>query len=258
MNVMIRDITGGGNQEELIDELARMRKDLCFLLENLDHLNVKRLYTEYCDIRSKDGETIIDGPTLHMYDKQATPVLRLQMGYDPDTALDFVFAMFNKSGVKTVGIDSNGDATFTGTITGGTIQTAVADNDRIVITGNSLRTYNSSNNFNGPVWGVGYGGAYGDLSFYDDGTETFRIENSIGIGWTLRPMNGGALYVGYGGSNTYASGNWSFATAGSVSGLVTDTAPNHNHGITPGTMLAIEGGGSVEWVASGSHYHDVE
>jgi len=227
MNVMLSDITGGGSQDDLIDEIARLRKDLSFLFENLDHLNVKRLYTEYCDIRSKAGETIIDGPTLLMYDKQATPKLRLEMGYKPGSS-DFVFNMYNKSGVQTVGIDSNGDATFTGTITGGLIRTAISGT-RIEISSNTLKTYNSGGNLNGPVWGVGYGGAYGDLSFYDNGLETFRIENSIGFGFTLRPMNGGALYVGYGSANTYASGAWSFSTADSISGLKTSTDSGHYH-----------------------------
>lgn len=235
-NVTLSDITGGGNQGELVNELARLRKDLSFLLENLDHLNVKRLYTEYCDIRSTAGETIIDGPTLLMYDKQATPVLRLRQGYDAVTGA-FVYELYDASGVKTVGIDSGGAATFSGTITGGTIQTAVADNNRIVITGNSLLTYNSSNNLNGPVWGVGYGAFYGDLSFYDNGVETFRIENSIGQGFGLRPMNGKALYIGYGGANTYPSGTWNFASA-TITNLVTATgttgeggADSHTHSI---------------------------
>lgn len=33
---------------------------------------------------------------------------------------------------------------------------------------------------------------------------------------------------------------------------------NHNHGIPNGTLLAVEGGGSVEWVPSGGHDHSID
>lgn len=243
----------GGSQDDLAEQVALMRKDLEDILENLDHLNVKRLYTEYCDIRSAAGETVIDGPTLLMYDKQATPRLRLEMGYKPGSS-DFVFNMYNKAGVKTIGIDSNGDGTFTGTITGGTIQTAVALNSRIVITGNTLKTYYSNGvteSLMGPAWGIGASEHYGDLSFYDTGVETFRIENAlVGGGWTLRPMNGGGLVVGYGGANTYASGAWSFSTADSITGLATSAASGHTHTV-------IVAGTVYETSSAGGHSHTV-
>lgn len=76
------------------------------------------------------------------------------------------------------------------TITGGVIQTSETG-QRIVLTGNSLKTYNASSALNGPAWGSA-GSTFGDLAFYDDGTETFRIENALtGGGWTLKGMNGG-------------------------------------------------------------------
>lgn len=194
---------------------------------NFDSKNVKRLDTNETVIKSADGETIIRGPVLEMYDKQATPVLRLKQGYDSVTG-KFVYELYDAAGVKTVGIDSNGAATFTGTITGGTIQTNTALHSRIVITGDTLKTYYSNgvtDYLNGVAWGIGALKNYGDLNFYDTGVETLRIENALaGGGWNLRPMNGGTLVVGYGGENTYASGVWDFSTADSVSGLVTDSA----------------------------------
>jgi len=85
------------------------------LLGNLDHMNVRRLYTNYCDIKSADGETVIDGPLLMMYDKQATPVLRLMLGYDSATS-KFVFNMYDAAGSLTLTLNSSGEAVFAGNI----------------------------------------------------------------------------------------------------------------------------------------------
>jgi hypothetical protein len=106
------------------DTLAKIKKTLTWLLANLDHENVRRLYTEYCQISSAEGETQISGPLLLMYDKQGTPVLRVKMGYDKDTN-DFVHQLMNASGNITYSVDSNGDliverGTFKGKITIGT------------------------------------------------------------------------------------------------------------------------------------------
>jgi hypothetical protein len=225
--------------ESTVEELM---KRLAWFTARLDSKNVKRLDTNETVIKSADGTTEIVGPVLVQKDDAGTT--RLRQGYDAVTG-DFVYELFNATAVKTVGIDSNGNATYTGTITGstvtgGTIQTA-ATGSRIVITGNTLKTYREILGVDylmGPAWGTSLGGDYGDLSFYDQDVETFRIENSIGTGWTLRPMNGGATYVGYGGANTYASGDWSFVTANSVAGLVTNTALSgiyaHSHTVQIG------------------------
>ena len=98
------DIREGMNIE---DTVAKLKKTLTYLLESLDHFNVKRLYTEYCKIQSENGETEIAGPLILMHDRQGTPVLRLKMGYDADTS-DFVFELYDPSGNKTVYLDSNG------------------------------------------------------------------------------------------------------------------------------------------------------
>ncbi|HAY22601.1 MAG TPA: hypothetical protein DCY27_10645 [Desulfobacterales bacterium] len=301
----IPGISATEDSREIADQLAKMQKYLQWLLSSLDSLNVKEITTNFTRVHSRYGETIIDGPRLLMYDRQATPQLRLKQGYDDITGdflfrlynmigenvltlssageivlsgkplfrmydnqstpvkrlvmgydevtSDFLFELYNKSGVKTVGIDSNGDATFTGTITGGIIQTAVTG-DRIVITGNSLKTYRNisgTDYLNGPAWGTGVGVLYGDLSFYDQGIETFRIENALlGTGWTLRPMNGGTLYIGYGGASTYASGSWNFNYA-SIMGLSTSLDGYHQHTVTIGTSTYYTS-------SAGDHSHTIK
>lgn len=101
------------------DGFNKMRKDLNFLFKNLDHSNVKRLYTEYCDIQSENGETIISGPLMTMLGTGSTTV-RMKLGYDEVTD-DFIFNLFNTAGVTTISLDANGDALFTGTITAGAV-----------------------------------------------------------------------------------------------------------------------------------------
>jgi hypothetical protein len=99
------------------DGFMRLQKDIDALINNrnLDHTHVGRLYTEYCDIRSAAGETVIDGPMLKMYDKQVTPVKRLQMGYNSIDS-DFNFTMYNKNGNATIYLNSSGEAVFAGNI----------------------------------------------------------------------------------------------------------------------------------------------
>jgi hypothetical protein len=118
-NVTVREM-----EKALASVITSMNNWGNTFLHFLNHLNVTELYTEYCDIKSEDGETQIDGPLILMYDKQGTPVLRLKEGYDP-VSDDFVFQLYNAAGNLTVNIDSNGDlsverGTFKGSITIGT------------------------------------------------------------------------------------------------------------------------------------------
>lgn len=56
-----------------------------------------------------------------------------------------------------------------------------------------------------------------------------------------------------------SGGNVWFSDPGFTSGFdVTDTLPDHNHGIPPGTPLAVAGGGSIIWKASGGHSHIIQ
>jgi hypothetical protein len=103
-----------------------------FLLKHLDSSNVKNVVTESTSIRSRHGETTIQGPLLIMKDKQGTPVVRLKMGYDKDST-DFVHQLMNAAGDVTISLDSNGDlvverGTFKGSITIGTVNNVIKAN----------------------------------------------------------------------------------------------------------------------------------
>lgn len=95
------------------DTLAKMKKTLSWLLANLDHWNVKRLYTEYCQVSSENGETQILGPLLIMKDQAGTT--RLVMGYDKEND-KFVFNMYDASGNLTITENDSGEAIFSGNI----------------------------------------------------------------------------------------------------------------------------------------------
>jgi hypothetical protein len=102
------------------DSVIRLQKDLNHLLTNLDSQNVKKLYTEYCDISSKKGETIIDGPLIDMHGfntltSMASTILRLRMGYDASTS-NFVFKLYNDAGIETISLDAAGNAIFSGSV----------------------------------------------------------------------------------------------------------------------------------------------
>ena len=103
------------------DGLIRLQKDLNHILNNLNDQNIKSLKTEYVDISSKGGETIIDGSLIEMYDwdiatSQATTTLRLRMGYNK-TSSNFEFSLWNSvSTSPTISLDSLGNAVFSGSV----------------------------------------------------------------------------------------------------------------------------------------------
>ncbi len=102
------------NFEQCKDEFIKLKRSLQYFAQNLNHHNVKQLYTEYCDIQSEGGETVIDGPLILMYSATDSTTLRLEMGYDSS---EFVFRLYNNGGTPTVYIDSSGNAVFLGHIT---------------------------------------------------------------------------------------------------------------------------------------------
>lgn len=103
-------------------------------------------------------------------------------------------------------IDAEGNANFTGIITGGLIRTA-ATGKRIEIGDNQIRHYNDSGFLQGMSTN-NQNANFGDIEVYDGGGLIFRIfvESSSGV-W-MRQENGKSLYIGAYGGNTYCYGNW--------------------------------------------------
>ena len=126
------------DEENKDSVLIRMQKDLNFYLNNLNHTNVSQLYTDYCNIQSEDGTTILDGSLLKMY-KSGSSTLRLKMGYNNSTS-NFEFVLYDKNGSATIYLDSNGKAVFNGilatTISASSITTGTLSG--LSISGNTI------------------------------------------------------------------------------------------------------------------------
>ena len=157
--------------EDTLDELISR---LSWITSRLDSKNVKRIDTNETVIKSADGTTYINGPVLEQSDSSGT--LRLKQGYSSaDSA--FIFTLYNEAGTQTVGIDSNGDAVFTGaisasSITGGTISGTTITSG--TFTGGTF----TGGTFNGGIYKdenghggfdiVGHSTNYTDYKFYSD------------------------------------------------------------------------------------------
>jgi len=193
--------------EDLLTRLTRLSRSLEYIMNHLDHANVRQLFTEYVNIQSKDGETEIDGPTLVMKAANSTTI-RLKMGWVPASS-NFAFELYNNSGVKTISINSSGDAVFTGTVTGstiigGTIKTAETG-QRIEMTDNNFFMYNSSNQLEGLVFGSTFG-VWGDVFIYDDGIKKAEFYQDIDS-VTFRPATTDmTVGIGKAGAYTWING----------------------------------------------------
>lgn len=103
-------------------------------------------------------------------------------------------------------LDAEGNANFTGIITGGMIRTA-ASGKRIEISENQIRHYSDLELLQGMSTN-NQTTNFGDVEFYDGGTLVFRIYNNLGNGVALTPENGKALLIGGYNKDVYAWGNW--------------------------------------------------
>lgn len=159
---------------------------------------------------SDTGQLQMSGkPLFSMHDQNGT--LRLQQGYDSIAGI-FIFSLFNALGIKTVGIDSNGNATFTGTITGGLIRTAAEGNGRIELTGSGLTSYNESDQKEGIAIETGDWG-FSRLLMCAAGLIMGGFEyNSLGE-FTLFTDNGVNMNISPDGPNNKFNGSWNFAGA---------------------------------------------
>ncbi|MDD2212173.1 MAG: hypothetical protein PHW39_02910 [Syntrophomonadaceae bacterium] len=234
-NFRLPDINNITTLDEVIEVLAIMRKEINYVLYNADDVNVTDLKTEYCSIHSAAGETIIDGPTLRMYDKQATPIQRIILGYDPATS-GFVFDMYNAAGKQTLNLDAAGDYVFCG----GTIRTDIVGADRIELSGGKFRGITAEGNITGLNFDIGAypGTGIADVSFYHNNAELLILYDDI-LNYVIKPGSGTSwMVIGASGKTTYFHG--------SVSGLRTESdrtgeggSDGHTHSI-PHLTVEVE------------------
>ena len=90
--------------EATSEYLAKISKELAYLLNNLDSLNVTSLDTTLTTITGGEGTTVMNGSTITM--KDAAGVTRLVLGLD--TSDVFHFEMYDITGALSMALNSNG------------------------------------------------------------------------------------------------------------------------------------------------------
>ena len=197
------NLTPQQNMEALIPRLNH-------LLAFLDSKNVKRIDTNETVIRSADGETRINGPLIQMYDKQGTPILRLQAGYDAAT-LDFVFQLLNSAGDITVSMDSSTGniiverGTFKGSITIGTGNNVFKADSNGIYLGNAL--------FASAPFRVTMTGAATASNLTIEGGTITGVTISIGTGNNVFKVDSNGVWLGHA---DYASAPFKVSMAGAA------------------------------------------
>jgi hypothetical protein len=247
---------------ELYNTIVAMNDRLSWIMAKLDSQNVKSVDTNETVVSSADGTTEIVGPVLVQKDNAG--VTRLQQGYDAATG-NFTYALYNALGVQTIGVDSNGNATFSGsitastitggTITGGTIRTAAVDNARIELSGAGLASYGADNNLTGVSIESGTYG-FTSLRYYDESSNRIGGLAYDGLGlFQLYASAGGQFWKTPSTAGLVAWGDWAFAgqvdlSVASVLGLSTDSAGSHTH-------VVIVDGTPYTTTSAGGHSHSV-
>lgn len=101
----------------IYDYLIKISRELNDMLYHLDSDNIRQILTDRVEVRSEDGTTEIKGNMIRQTDNYQT---RLLLGYDINTG-KFRFAVYDADGNLAIYMDDNGDAVFTGNVTGSTI-----------------------------------------------------------------------------------------------------------------------------------------
>lgn len=140
---------------EVVDYVHKLQKELNYLLQNIDDLNINRLTAKSIKAGTLDANLV---------------TIRSDLAGSSYLQIDGLGIRANNGSINTFEIDSTGQAYFRGNvtsdavITGATIRTAISG-ARTVLDTSGLAAYDSSG-----VRRIGFGGAaynYYDLKFYD-------------------------------------------------------------------------------------------
>lgn len=203
--------------QNLMDAYEMLRKQLEFLIQNIDSDNVTEINTNITRVKSNQGTTEIKGPLLLMFDLGKH--LRRKEGLDTSTGL-FTDEWYDEAGNRTAYIDSAGklvvvDGYFTGsitgsTITGGTVRTAAPGNDRIELKADGMISYNEMNQKEGVAIEAGLYG-FSKLAIYVAGVLKGGISAGTANALFLESASGNNLHIASGNSGSsddYISGFW--------------------------------------------------
>lgn len=137
------------------------------------------LYTNLITIMSESGELKIEDNLIQMFDSNGT--LRFNAGYS-ESLNKYVFELYNTDGRRTAYMDDNGNLTICGIF-----KTGEDGENRVVIDGNGLTSYNSNNKKDGLSITTDFPGA--SLILYSDGDKAFEVRNEGIDSITFRANN---------------------------------------------------------------------
>lgn len=189
------DLSAKPSEQEIVNYIQRLKKELNYILTALDVENIPRL----------DGKVLIDGTI--------TKLKILAGTLTGDRLANATITSGKLSIIKLSDVSAN-----LGTITAGTMS-------GLTITGSS---------FAGTISG----------SIITASTFTGTITGSEITDSTFVGIVAGSAIT-----DPTFTGATDF-TGATISGLSV-TLSNHNHGISPGTTLMVDGGGTVGWASSG-------
>lgn len=262
---MAGQVSGDESLEELMDLVAKLQKDVNWLMDgNLSSKNVREIGDYQVGstyLRSRDGDV-----GLSSANDAADPVRLWAGSANKDTAPWRVY----KSG-KSV-------------MTGALIQSKASGYPLVVMDPNDalFGAYMSSSRY---IKMFALEGLYGTpaLQFRDEGVPTYAVMYIDTINHDFNILSPGNIYIGAGLSDLTLSGNrvrfdsWSsvFSNASSqtlqqaldakasvvqlagkaTAGISTGSSGGHNHGIPDGAQLMLVGGGSVTFFSAPQHSH---
>ena len=167
------------------------------------------LYTNLCAVMSQNGKLEIRDSLITMCDNSNQ--LRFEAGYK---GTQYIFALYDANGKKNMYIDDNGNLTMTGIF-----KTGEKGEDRIVIDGNGIQSYDKNGNKAG-LWSNYNAAKLCDLALYYNDKEMFKIYNA-GDGVSLMRYGSPFLIAGMNGRIT-CKGNWKFDNGASGSFVSAD------------------------------------
>jgi hypothetical protein len=240
------------SQRQILDYIAKLQRDLEWLLSNLDDLNVRRITADIIYAGTIDANVV---------------TIRSDLTAGAYVQIDGNGMVINNGSFNTFTADINGQVTMTRAL----IQSNPSGYPRIVMdpTTNLFGAYQSAANYAliNPINSFSSAPAFSSVEGSDEivlgfgaGTLTraglyssgeFEIRTPVGLNMPVtRFTNWTTVLNMLTGNNLQQDLN-----AKATSGAATSSVGNHDHGIPAGTLLAVSGGGSVTWVPSGGHFH---
>lgn len=260
------ELTIGDNPsvKDLTDYVIKLQRDYTWLLQNLDDMNVRRLTADVIVAGTIDANVV---------------TIRSDLSGGAYVQIDGNGMVVNNGISDTFTVDINGDVT----MTGATIQSSAGSYPRISIDPSDtlFAAYASSTDYlsmealssisSTPAllfWeslmakaylfldsstGLNINGGTGIV--LDSGFDIDLIPDT-GSGRHVRLPSWSALYsLAQGQSIQDALNAKADASTVATAGFFTSSAGGHNHGIAPGTQLALNGGGFVTWLGASDHSH---